>query len=237
MNKAPIAALWWDDIYVRVVVASAQAETRVNQLELERQRHQCEADCGSVWNDFLSIAVRIAFRRAVFAAGIVMGVRLNFTLAPADVRVNLVGFVALFRGGLLRTVGLLAFLIGCTAAQAEISTSSCQQVDGTPMLQAELFFGRDISGRRHVSDARWSEFVRREITPRFPEGLTLLSALGQWRDATSGRITHERSFVVRIVVAGTSDTLSRLTQLRGAYMQRFHQQSVGLTLSTICASF
>lgn len=237
LNKAPIAALGWDGIYVRIVVASAQAEIRVNQLELKQQRHQCEVDCGSVRDDLLIIVVPIAFRRAGFAGGIVMSVRLYFTLAPADVRINFVGFVAIFRGGLLRAVGLLAFLIGCTASQAEISTSSCQQVNGTPMLQAELFFGRDISGHRHVSDARWSEFVRREITPRFPEGLTLLSALGQWRDATSGRITHERSFVVRIVVAATSDALSRLTQLRGAYMQRFHQQSVGLTLSTICASF
>jgi Protein of unknown function (DUF3574) len=138
---------------------------------------------------------------------------------------------------LLGAVGSLAFLIWCTASQAEISAPSCRQVNGTPMVQAELFFGRDIYGRRHVSEARWSEFVRREITPRFPDGLTLLSALGQWRDGTTGRITRERSFVVRIVSAGTPDLLLRLAELRTLYMQRFHQQSVGLTLSTICASF
>lgn len=54
LNKAPIAALGWDGIYVRIVVASAQAEIRVNQLELKQQRHQCEVDCGMICSLLLS---------------------------------------------------------------------------------------------------------------------------------------------------------------------------------------
>ncbi|WP_162240526.1 DUF3574 domain-containing protein [Bradyrhizobium viridifuturi] len=104
-------------------------------------------------------------------------------------------------------------------------------------MQAELMFGRQIAGRGRVSEAQWSDFLKREVTPRFPDGLTLLRASGQWRDPDTGRIAREQSFVVRIIAAETPETLARLKEIGSAYKQRFHQQSVGLTLSTTCASF
>ena len=138
---------------------------------------------------------------------------------------------------LIRAAAWLVFVAGTNTSSAEGAATSCTLINGKSMMQAELFFGRNIAGHGRVSDAQWSNFLRREVTPHFPDGLTLLRAFGQWRDRDTGRITREPSFVVRIIAAETPETLARLTQISTAYRERFHQQSVGLTLSATCASF
>jgi hypothetical protein len=137
----------------------------------------------------------------------------------------------------IQAAAWLVLLTASTKCFGEVAAPSCQQIDGKPMLQADLFFGRDMAGRGRVSDAQWSDFLRRQVTPRFPEGLTVLASFGQWHDTKTGRITREPSFLVRIAVADTPETLSRLMEIRTAYVRRFHQQSVGLTLTTTCALF
>ncbi|WP_076859866.1 DUF3574 domain-containing protein [Bradyrhizobium mercantei] len=138
---------------------------------------------------------------------------------------------------LIQAAAWLVLVAGSHTSSAEGAATSCQLINGKSMMQAELLFGRRIAGHGRVSDAQWSDFLLKEVTPRFPDGLTLLRASGQWRDPDTGRITREQSFVVRIIAAETPETLARLTQIGAAYRQRFHQQSVGLTLSTTCASF
>ncbi|VWM14546.1 hypothetical protein BLA6992_05322 [Burkholderia lata] len=105
------------------------------------------------------------------------------------------------------------------------------------MLQADLLFGRDITGRGPVTDAERAAFLADTVTPRFPDGLTYWDTHGKWRDRASGGITREDSFVIRIIADDTSDTRARLAAIRQAYMQRFHQQSVGMTVVAACASF
>ena len=138
---------------------------------------------------------------------------------------------------LIQAAACLVLVAGINTSTAEGAATSCPLINGKSMMQAELFFGRHIAGHGRVSDAQWSNFLLREVTPRFPDGLTLLKAFGQWRDPETGRITREPSVVVRIIAAETPQTLTRLTQIGTAYTQRFHQQSVGLTLSITCASF
>jgi len=55
---------------------------------------------------------------------------------------------------------------------------------GRPMISAELFFGRGIGGRT-VSEKEFATFLAAEITPRFPDELTVLGAQGQWRKSRS----------------------------------------------------
>ena len=58
---------------------------------------------------------------------------------------------------------------------------------------AQMYFGRNIGGALGVSETQWQAFVDREITPRFPDGLTITDAQGQWRDSETGAIVHEPS--------------------------------------------
>jgi hypothetical protein len=101
-----------------------------------------------------------------------------------------------------------------------------------PMMVADLLFGRG-----HVGEAAWRRFVVREITPRFPEGLTIFDARGQWRDPARGVLRRERSKVVTIAVpAGAADD-DRLQRIVAAYKSRFRQQSVGVIVRSACGSF
>jgi hypothetical protein len=100
-----------------------------------------------------------------------------------------------------------------------------------------LLFGRDIGNRVGVSRSAWARFVVREITPRFPDGLTIFDATGQWRDRASGRIVREPSERVEIVLPGNADDEARLAEVVTAYKRRFHQQSVGVILRPACVAF
>src|SRR5258708_5509524 len=102
---------------------------------------------------------------------------------------------------------------------------------------AELLFGRKIGDRLGVSETQWERFVDREISRRFPDGLTVLDARGAWRDSARKTIVHEPSKVVEIVLPGKPDDTEQLNRIAQAYKTRFQQQSVGIVVRGACVSF
>jgi Protein of unknown function (DUF3574) len=106
-----------------------------------------------------------------------------------------------------------------------------------PSQVAELMFGRKIGDRIAVSEVDWGRFVDREITPRFPDGLTVFNAAGQWRDKSSNKIVREPSKIVQIVLPGDDGEFARLNEIAEAYKTRFKQQSVGVIVRPACVSF
>lgn len=120
------------------------------------------------------------------------------------------------------------------AAQTpELSCANPQRL----RLVAEILFGRDIGRRVGVSDSAWSRFVARELTPRFPDGLTVTDALGQWRDTTTREIVREPAKKVEIVLPGKADDQERLEAAVQAYKNEFHQRSVGVIVRPACVAF
>jgi hypothetical protein len=105
------------------------------------------------------------------------------------------------------------------------------------MLRAELYFGRSLAHGNRVSETQWASFVACEITPRFPDGLTVLDGKGQWRDGARGAIVREPSKVVVIVMADDAGARERIDAVAAAYRQRFRQKSVGMVLEPVCAAF
>lgn len=105
-----------------------------------------------------------------------------------------------------------------------------------PMVRLELLFGTARPDGRAVTDADWAGFLDREVTPRFPAGLTVLRGLGQWR-GSDGRLTRERSNVVIIWYEPTDRTEADIEAIRHAYERQFDQQSVMRVESVSCVSF
>jgi uncharacterized protein DUF3574 len=127
-------------------------------------------------------------------------------------------------------VGLLALVAGFNVA----SSQPALQCTGAQKswVVAELLFGRE-----HVTEARWAGFLADEVTPRFPDGLTVFDARGQWRAPGSDKIAKQRSKVVMIALPPGADNDARLQQIVEAYKTRFKQQSVGLIVRPACVSF
>jgi hypothetical protein len=122
---------------------------------------------------------------------------------------------------------------GLHAQPADLSCRGAQQ----PKRVAELLFGRGTGSRRGVSEAAWERFVARQLTPQFPEGLTITAAIGQWRDPATGTIGREQSERVEIVLPGKSDDDTRLEAIVKAYEHDFHQRSVVVIVRRACVSF
>ncbi|MEZ5285088.1 MAG: DUF3574 domain-containing protein [Vicinamibacterales bacterium] len=67
-----------------------------------------------------------------------------------------------------------------------------------------LFFGLR-TGDGVVSAEQWSRFLEEVVTPRFPDGFTVVDASGQWRAAGDAHITVEPSRVVEIAHDDSAD--------------------------------
>jgi len=129
---------------------------------------------------------------------------------------------------------LAALLLISLASFARAQQFQCP---GEQKQVAELMFGRKIGDRIAVTEAKWSRFVDREITPHFPDGLSVVDAHGQWRDATRNRIVREPSKLVTIVLQGKGGENEKLQQIIEAYKRQFSEKSVGLVVRPACVAF
>jgi len=134
----------------------------------------------------------------------------------------------------LLALGAVALVAASSGGRAQ--TSSCYGTQQSKQV-AELLFGRDVGNRLGVSETAWSRFVAREMTPRFPDGLTVIDAIGQWRDTTRGTIVREPSKRVEIVLPGGDDDEARIDAIVKAYKDEFHQQAVGVIVRPACVAF
>ena len=103
--------------------------------------------------------------------------------------------------------------------------AGCQIDIARHMQRAELFFGLSMHDGSTISDAVWQGFVDDTITPRFPDGFTILDGTGQWRDS-SGKITHEKSKILVVLAPDNGETIQKLNEIRAEYKKRFNQESV-----------
>lgn len=104
------------------------------------------------------------------------------------------------------------------------------------LSRLELFFGMARKGGAPITDAEWTAFLDAEVTPRFPDGLTVLAASGQWRNGAGG-ITKEPSRMLIVWYRPAADTDSKIEAIRAAYKDRFQQESVMRVDGSACVSF
>ena len=88
-----------------------------------------------------------------------------------------------------------------------------------------LYFGRSIPDGGTVSDTAWAAFLAEVVTPRFPDGLTVLRGEGQWRDS-AGAIIQEASFVLELYHPASAGAHAALEEIAAEYKRRFRQESV-----------
>jgi hypothetical protein len=124
-----------------------------------------------------------------------------------------------------------------SAAQPLVSMSQSPAADGgtaalslfpaTLFTRTELFFGSLKPNGSLVSEEAFLGFLDAEITPRFPDGLTLLTGLGQFLN-TKGVIIQEpsRLLILLYPVEEWQDSSEKIEQIREQYKQMFEQESV-----------
>ena len=138
------------------------------------------------------------------------------------------------------TPRLLALAALCLAALALLA---CGGEDEAPCPEGsdryaeyQLLLGRSTSDGGEVSEEEWLAFLADTVTPRFPDGLTVLDAAGQWRDG-AGAIQRERSKLLWILAPPGDEARRLIDEISEEYERRFNQESVLRILGSACASF
>ena len=134
--------------------------------------------------------------------------------------------------GRLAALGGLALLAGGCAGSAT-SVPACT-APLKPALQVDLYFGRDKPAGGEVSDAEWASFLAEAVTPRFPDGLSVLDVEGQTR-VPSGMIVRERTKLLVVVVFDAPAHTAKVGEIVAAYNRRFGQHGVFRTERAVCA--
>ena len=106
----------------------------------------------------------------------------------------------------------------------------------SPLARLELLFGMGKTDGSEVSDAEWRTFLDAEVSPRFPDGLMVLTGYGEWRSSVGGK-AREKSRVVEIWYRPSADSDAKIEAIRSAYKGRYSQESVMRVDSVSCVSF
>ena len=135
----------------------------------------------------------------------------------------------------MRRILLAVVIAAAFAAEAAAAAPRCP-AGLRPATTAEVFFGQDIAGGGEVSDADWRGFLSTEVSPRFPDGLTVADVYGQWR-GPKGSFVREPSKALFVVLGHRGDDQRRLALVRDAYKRQFRQDSVLLVEERACVGF
>lgn len=130
-----------------------------------------------------------------------------------------------------------------TSVAALLLLSACSHLPmphcaghGQSLVEDQLFFGQSIPGGATVSDAQWQAFLRDEATPRFPQGLSVIDADGQWR-GDDGSIVREDTRVMILVHPDDAAGDASVQAIADAYKTQFAQEAVMRLTRPVCARF
>ena len=129
----------------------------------------------------------------------------------------------------------LCLIVAVVSACSGTRPLSCPE--GTEgWIEYQLFMGRGGPDGEVVDDAAWDAFLDAAVTPRFPDGLTVVDGRGQYRGA-DGVIEKERSKLLVILVPPGGDAKQRLDQIAREYKLEFDQEAVLQTVAETCVAF
>lgn len=141
---------------------------------------------------------------------------------------------------------LVVLSLGCAGASqptsipapsaARRATPVTCEIGDTALVRDVVYFGRNRPDGDTVGDAEWQGFLNEVVTPRFPAGLTVVEAVGQWR-GRSGKVEQERSEVVTLLHAGDEPARAAVAEVAAEYKRRFRQEAVLRERMATCARF
>jgi hypothetical protein len=87
-----------------------------------------------------------------------------------------------------------------------------------------------------VTAEEWTKFLEFVISPRFPQGLTVFRASGQW-NMEDGTMAREATYVVQIIHPNEERFEKNIRELVAIYKEQFQQESVLRVTARSCVSF
>ncbi len=135
---------------------------------------------------------------------------------------------------LLACAPLACAVVGCAAVPATAPASATLQGDAAHPAQTHgwvdtrLYFGLGPADQPNqgISEAAWRDFLDREVSSRFPDGLSVIDVYGQWQGRQQATPERLRSKLLVIDYPDTPDNRAKVEAIRAAWKQRTGDQSV-----------
>ena len=137
-------------------------------------------------------------------------------------------------------LSLCLLLSACATAPAAVDPAlhgdAARPAAAQAWIRSELYFsvGTEGQAQTRIDEAQWRAFLDREVTPRFPDGLSVLDVHGQYRNR-QGAIGRERAKLLVIVVFDAPAHAARVQAIVDAYIRRHKQESVLRVERPVCA--
>lgn len=122
---------------------------------------------------------------------------------------------------------LLSFcliLLAVTTAGAEMQTLE-------ERVWYRMHFGMGL-GTNAITPELFTQFIDKQVTPRFPEGLTVTVARGQWNSPQVG-VIREKTAIVDIQGDGSEECKEKIKAIAEAYTKRFKKARASMYVITI----
>lgn len=128
---------------------------------------------------------------------------------------------------ILLALSLIFFAPDTPAQQAAPAQTPTAVIPSEKYFRTELYMGMSIPGGGTVSDESWEKFLSDVVTPLFPDGFSVLTGRGQYREQ-SGAIAKEPSHVLVFLYrrADRKSAGNKIESIRSEYKKRFAQESV-----------
>jgi hypothetical protein len=133
---------------------------------------------------------------------------------------------------LLLSLGLLALLAGCATqpgvADAVLHGDAAHPAQTQGWVDTRLYFGLGLADQpqQGISEQAWREFLDREVSTRFPDGLSVVDVYGQWQGKQQAHPERLRSKMLVIDYPDTPANRAKVEAIRAAWKQRTGDQSV-----------
>jgi hypothetical protein len=137
----------------------------------------------------------------------------------------------------LRAAVLAPVLLACVfsvEAGAAAAAERCRP-PLEPWDQVELYLGRGLGGDAVVSEEAFQDFLAEVVTPRFPEGLSVVDVAGQFR--VGEEIVREPTKLLILLVPDAAEVAPEVGEIIAAYKERFDQLSVLQAEHPVCVVF
>jgi hypothetical protein len=122
---------------------------------------------------------------------------------------------------------LMIFLCITLYAGYAIGTAKQQSDTAHPAVtngwvDTRLYFGLGPADQltQGVSEKAWRDFLDKEVTPRFPDGLSVLDVYGQWKDKKETTPERLRSKLLVIDHPDTTENRAKIDAIRNAWKRR-----------------
>jgi len=106
-------------------------------------------------------------------------------------------------------------------------------------VDTKLYFGLGPMDNpdKGVSEAQWRAFLDKEVTPRFPDGLSVVDVYGQWQGVKQPAPQRLRSKMLIVDYPDTQVNRDKIEAIRAAWKRQTGDQSVLRVTQPVDVSF